>query len=113
MLKEFIDCGEVLVAVLDGEIDQRSASALREKIDIELELSRKRNLVMDLTGVTFMDSAGIGLIIGRWKTVTSLGGKLTLAANEKKIKKILELGGAARLVSVWPDYRRAVEECLR
>ncbi len=113
MLKEFIDCGRALVAVLEGEIDQRSASALRERIDIEYELNGKPHLVLDLTGVTFMDSAGIGLIIGRWKNVASAGGKLALAATGRKLIKILELGGVTRLVKICPNYRKAVEECLR
>ena len=113
MLKEFIDCGNALVAVLDGEIDQSVTAGLKNKIDIELELSRKRNLVLDLTGVSFMDSAGIGLIIGRWKNVTSMGGGLALAAAGDKLKKILELGGVTRLVRIYPNYRRAVEEFMR
>ena len=113
MLKEFIDCGGTLVAVLDGEIDQSVAAELKNKIDIEFELSRKRNLVLDLTRVSFMDSAGIGLIIVRWKKVSSMGGGVSLAAVGDKLKKILELGGVTRLVRIYPNYRRAAEEFMR
>ncbi|MGN1098111.1 MAG: anti-sigma factor antagonist [Clostridia bacterium] len=113
MLKEFIECGNTLVAVLSGEIDQYSAAYLRSKIDIEFELSNKKNLVLELSEVGFMDSAGIGLIIGRYKNLTSLGGKTALAAAGPKLKKILELSGVTKLVKIYPDYRSAVEELMR
>ena len=113
MLKEFIDCGNALVAVMTGEIDQRTAAYLRSKIDVEFELSGKKNLVLDLTDVSFMDSAGIGLIIGRWKNASSLGGGVALAASGQKLKKILELSGVTRLIGIYPNYRRAVEEFMR
>lgn len=113
MLKEFIDCGTALVAVLEGEIDQSVAAALKSRIDIEFELSRKRDLVLDLTNVNFMDSAGIGLIIGRWKKASAMGGGVALAAAGDKLRKILELGGVTRLVRIYPNYRRAVEEFMR
>ncbi len=113
MLKEFIDCGTALVAVLEGEIDQRTAACVRSKIDVEFELSGKRDLVLDLTDVSFMDSAGIGLIIGRWKNVNSIGGKTAVAGCGQKLKKIIELGGVGRLMGLYPDYRSAVKEFMK
>ena len=95
MLKEFIDCGTALVAV------------------VEFELSGKRDLVLDLTDVSFMDSAGIGLIIGRWKNVNSIGGKTAVAGCGQKLKKIIELGGVGRLMGLYPDYRSAVKEFMK
>ncbi len=113
MLKEFIDCGNALVAVIGGEIDQYSAAYLRSKIDVEFELSGKQNLVLDLSDVGFMDSAGIGLIIGRAKNISALGGRIALAGAETKLKKILELGGVRRIAALYPDYRTAVEDMMR
>ncbi len=109
MIKEFIDCGNTLVAVLSGEIDQYSAAYLRSKIDIEFELCRKKNLVLDLTEVTFMDSAGIGLIIGRSKNLASMGGGFALAASDPKLKRIIGLSGVTKMVGLFPNYRSAVE----
>lgn len=113
MLKEFIECGNALVAVIGGEIDQYSSAYLRNKIDIEFELSEKKNLVLDLTDVSFMDSAGIGLIIGRAKNLSSLGGRAAIAGAGKTLKKILTLSGVTRLVTVYPDYRTAVEDMMK
>lgn len=113
MLKEFIECGNALVAVLGGEIDQYGAAYMRNKIDIEFELSAMKNLVFDLSGVEFMDSAGIGLIIGRKKNAEALGGKIAIAAADKKLMRILDLSGITRVVPVYPDYRKAVEAMLK
>ena len=113
MLKEFIECPNALVAVLGGEIDQYSAAYLRSKIDIETELSDKRNLVLDLTNVSFMDSAGIGLIIGRAKNLASIGGRVAIAGAGNGLRKILELSGVTRFACVYPDYRTAAEDMRR
>ncbi len=113
MLKEFIECGNALVAVIGGEIDQRSAACLRSKIDVEFELSGKKNLVLDFTDVGFMDSAGIGLIIGRVKNLSALGGRAVVAGAGPKLKKILKLSGVTRLAALYPDYRTAVEDMMR
>ena len=113
MLKEFIECPGALVAVLSGEIDQYGAAYLRSKIDVETELSGKKNLVLDLSEVSFMDSAGIGLIIGRAKNLSPIGGRVALAGAEKKLKRILELGGVTRLCPLYPNYRKAVEDMMK
>lgn len=113
MIKEFIECANALVAVMSGEIDQYSAAYLRGKLDIEFELSGKKNLVLDLTDVSFMDSAGIGLIIGRYKNVASRGGRVAVAAEGNKLKKIMELSGVTKLVKIYPSYRSAVEGMMK
>lgn len=113
MLKEFIECPGALVAVLAGEIDQYGAAYLKNKIDVEAELCGARNLVFDLSGVSFMDSAGIGLIIGRAKRLASVGGRVAVSGAGKRLTKILELGGAPRLCRFYPDYRKAVEDMIR
>ena len=113
MLKEFIECPGALVAVLSGEIDQYGAAYLRSKIDVEAELSGVKNLVLDLSRVSFMDSAGLGLIIGRKKNMEAVGGSIALAGAKGKLKKILELSGVMRLCRLYPDYRAAVEDMIR
>ncbi len=113
MLKEFIECPDALVAVLGGEIDQYGAAWLRSKLDVETELSGRKNLVLDLSAVSFMDSAGIGLIIGRGKRLASAGGRLALAGAGGKLRKILELSGVTRLYPLYPNYRSAVEDMMK
>ena len=55
----------ILRVMLQGEIDHHSAGPLREQIDCRLEELLPKRLILDFTGVTFMDSSGIGLVMGR------------------------------------------------
>ncbi|MEG1774675.1 MAG: anti-sigma factor antagonist [Oscillospiraceae bacterium] len=63
-----------LRVLLFGEIDHHSAIEMRRQIDEAAERHRPRNLVLDFGGVTFMDSSGIGLVMGRYKLVGGWGG---------------------------------------
>ena len=57
--------GEVLTVYLKGEIDHHSAKAMREEIDKAIDFNMPSLLILDFTEITFMDSSGIGLIMGR------------------------------------------------
>ena len=65
--------GEVLSAYLDGEIDHHSASVMRNEIDAAVEKNMPTMLVLDFRDVTFMDSSGIGLVMGRYKVMKLAG----------------------------------------
>ncbi len=90
--------GNTLVVKPEGEIDQSCAADLRTDIDRELRRSHARNLILDLGGVTFMDSSGIGLIIGRYKQIKALGGKTMIVRPQPQVDKILELSGLKKIV---------------
>jgi len=89
-----------LIVNLRGEIDQYAAAELKETIDIEIENSSKKNLIFDLKDVTLMDSSGIGLIVGRYKLVVSLGGKMALCNASKSVSKMLRLSGIEKVVAI-------------
>lgn len=80
-----------LTARLDGEIDHHSAQVLREMIDAEVLMMTPLHLVLDFSGVTFMDSSGIGLILGRNTMMKVLGGSLKIAQPPRQILRILKL----------------------
>ena len=82
-----------LYVSLIGEIDYHSAASTREAIDEKvLELCPK-NLVLDLADAPFMDSSGLGLIMGRCQLMKDLGGTLTVANPSAGHKKIFKLAG--------------------
>lgn len=87
-----------LVIKIQGEIDSKSATHLRRKIDIEYDCANVRNMVFDLKDVSFMDSSGIGLIIGRYKRVSALGGTIKIKGANKTVRRIIELSGLGRIV---------------
>ncbi|MDD6265992.1 MAG: anti-sigma factor antagonist [Clostridia bacterium] len=83
-----------------GEIDHHSCAYLREEIDKAMFRSRCDTVVMDLCAVTFMDSAGLGLILGRYAKITELGGRLVCVNPSLDIDKILRIAGVRKLITV-------------
>lgn len=83
----------VLTAKLYGEIDHHRAPAIRQKIDGQTETLRPKELHLDFSGVSFMDSSGIGLIMGRYRQVSLVGGKLRVINVPKPLQKIISLSG--------------------
>ena len=86
-----------LVARIFGEIDHHTARPIREKIDKEAFLTRPRVLVIDLSGVGFMDSSGIALILGRVEVAGELGGVVQIVGSNPQVKKLIRLSGIERL----------------
>ena len=80
--------GKTLTALLSGEIDHHWAAILREKIDERAAAAAPAILILDFSAVTFMDSSGIGLILGRHKLVSAMGQKAP-----KDIKRMLSIAG--------------------
>ena len=77
---EIKSVGELLTVMLDGEIDHHTAKDMREKIDEAIEFYMPTLLIMDFGRVSFMDSSGIGLVMGRYKTLQKKGAKSILIA---------------------------------
>ena len=90
----------VLECALFGEVDHHSARALREKLDTELFLHRPRLFLLSLEHVSFMDSSGLGLILGRLNVARELACEMRLVKVNDRIRTILSLAGAARLAGL-------------
>ena len=86
-------CGDKLTALLSGEIDHHSAGKIRDEIDTAIEHHRPKFLVLDFGGVSFMDSSGIGLVMGRYKLMKSLGGTVCVENTPKPLRKVMKLSG--------------------
>ena len=89
-----------LHARLSGEIDHHSAVLLREEIDRELFSRQPSALVLDLSCVSFMDSSGLGLVMGRYTKAAELGCKFALQGCSDRIKKIFAMSGMDKIISV-------------
>lgn len=88
-----------LVVKLDGDLDHHSAGKLRSRIDRELERTGAINAAFDFSRVSFMDSSGIGLIMGRYKVVHALGGKIIVYGLSDSVRKIIEMSGIGNLIT--------------
>lgn len=91
--------GGLLVSVR-GEIDHHTAAAIRTGMDALLFARRPARLVLDLSAVTFMDSSGLGLIMGRYGILRELGGSMCVRDPSPEIRGILTLAGMERRVRI-------------
>ncbi|MCL2054458.1 MAG: anti-sigma factor antagonist [Oscillospiraceae bacterium] len=89
-----------VTARITGEIDHHNAAELRGGIDLAIKLHQPEKIILDFGGVTFMDSSGIGLVMGRHKAAASYGGKLTVTNTSPDIKKVMRLAGLERLADI-------------
>lgn len=92
--------GKKMVAALQGDIDHHGAKALRETIDAALEKNRPSLLVLDFRDVGFMDSSGIGLVMGRYRLVQQFGGGVEVHNPLPSIKKVMRLAGLDRIAPI-------------
>ncbi len=86
-----------LTALIEGDIDHHTAKEIRETIDNCVENYVPRQLKLDFSGVQFMDSSGIGLIMGRFKLISSLKGTLKVINIPKNLERMIKLSGLAKL----------------
>ena len=100
MESKFYEEYKLLVFRITDEIDECSVQKIRRKADYEIERYMPKRVVFDFDSVTFMDSAGIGLIIGRYKFANMLGAKLEVTNLTQSVKKIFEMSGILRLISI-------------
>lgn len=89
-----------VIALLSGEIDHHNAKSLRQDIDFSLRENQPEELIMDFSEVGFMDSSGIGLVMGRYKLMQEIGGNLVVRNPPPHIKKVMSLSGIDRLASI-------------
>ena len=89
-----------LTAVLSGEIDHHIAKELRRDIDFAVREFQPEELVLDFAEVGFMDSSGIGLVMGRYKLMKETGGKVIVKNPQNQIKKVMRLSGMDKLAAI-------------
>ena len=100
MESKYYEEEKLLVLKIVDEVDECSAQKIRREADYEIKRYMPRKVVFDFDSVTFMDSSGIGLIIGRYKFTNMLGGKLEVANLTQNVKKIFEMSGILKLIPV-------------
>lgn len=89
-----------LTAFIACEVDHHTARRIRETIDERLFLCKPTELILDFLGVRFMDSSGVGLILGRSETAASIGAKLKIRSASPTLMKILRLSGVDRVENI-------------
>lgn len=89
---------EQVTAYLSGDIDHHSARLIREYIDADAQKMVPKVLRLDFKDVTFMDSSGIGLVMGRYKLIKAMNGEVLISNCPSHIKRVMKLAGLEKLV---------------
>ena len=105
---EFSNEKDALIMKIDGEIDHRYAISIRNEADRKIVTYPDKRLIMDLSGVTFVDSSVIGVIIGRYKLVKSFGGSVLIVASDKAVVRLLDMAGIRKIIPIYYTLADAI-----
>ncbi len=100
MTISYTSSDNMLNVKLSGEIDHHSAKKAREEIDIKYKKDGFKDLTLDMSAITFCDSSGLGLIMGRYKTVKEYGGELFVKNPASVVDKMIKLSGMDKLINI-------------
>lgn len=89
-----------VTAFLEGEIDHHTASVLRMEIDEAIRTYKPKVLKLDYGDVTFMDSSGVGLVMGRVRTMSPFGGRIIVSNLSPQIYKVMQLAGLEKIAKI-------------
>lgn len=98
-----------LIVPLSGELDHHTAANYREQIDREFARTKACNIIFDFSALKFMDSSGLGLVMGRYKLAKPVGGKVFLAGVSPQLDRLLSISGIYKLVG----WAKGVSEALQ
>ncbi len=93
----FIERQNCLVAKISADIDHHNAESLRGEIDSKIFYLRPEQLILDFSGVEFMDSSGLGLILGRAEVASAVGASVKLTGLTDRHKRLIRLAGLERI----------------
>ena len=101
---------DTMIVRLSGELDQHYASQLRSEIDSQVAHRGIHKIAFDFSNIGFMDSSGIGVIMGRYRLMQSVGGKVCAFGISPRLDKLIEMSGIKRIVTVYADEHSALRK---
>ena len=104
---EFTVRQRCLTVSVTGDIDSHNASSVREQIDFKLRGENIQKIIFDFSNLDFMDSSGIGIIIGRYKIMSALGGEVCVVASKPTLRKLLILSGVHKIAGIYDSLQEA------
>ena len=106
---KFEEIKSTLIVYLAGELDHHNAEEIRVKIDDKIDTNQINKVILDFSEVTFMDSSGIGVIVGRLKKVTSRDGKMCITNINSRVYRVFELSGLFKIIKSYNSVREALK----
>jgi stage II sporulation protein AA (anti-sigma F factor antagonist) len=105
---EFEQGRRALIVRLKGELDHHTADVVKARMEEAISKEEIRHLILSLKDLTFMDSSGLGVILGRYKQITSKGGKMVVCDLNPAVFRLFELSGLFKIVSIQDNERSAI-----
>jgi len=99
----------VLCIRLSGELDHHTAEELRQKVTNVLENQPINHIVLNLANLSFMDSSGLGVILGRYKQIKNAGGEMVVCSISPAVKRLFEMSGLFKIIRLEPNENNALE----
>lgn len=98
-----------LLVKIKTDLDHHSAANIRKAVDSKIKSSNAVNVIFDFESVDFMDSSGIGMLMGRYKITNILGGKVVIFGVGKQVMRIIEMTSINKLIKICADFDEAIK----
>ncbi|CAG7840803.1 anti-anti-sigma factor [Clostridium novyi B str. ATCC 27606] len=108
MKLKFEEREDILIVHMDGELDHHTAEEVRNRLDDRIDRNGVNKLIMNFLNVSFMDSSGIGVVIGRYKKVSTRGGKVCMIGAIGAVKRVFELSGIFKIIPLYDNVEEAL-----
>lgn len=99
---------QALIVRLAGELDHHAADSVRGQMEDAIIRGKVTHLILSLRDLSFMDSSGIGVILGRYKLITSRGGRMIVCDVSPAVHRLFEMSGLFKIVSIEPNEGEAL-----
>lgn len=91
----------ILIIRLQGELDHHSVESVRNNIEQTIADGNHRKVVLSFEGIDFMDSSGLGLILGRYRSISQHDGQMVLCEVSENLRKLFEVSGILKIISLY------------
>lgn len=101
---------KTLIASLKGDLDHHSAKEVKDMIEEVIKNRGTENLIFDLSNLSFMDSSGIGVVVGRYKLVSNMGGRVAIIRGSSSIDRLLKMSGITKIIDTFDSVNVALNK---
>ncbi len=98
---------EALVVRLKGKLDHHTSRSTKNKIDINFDDRNMKHIILDMNEISFMDSSGIGLIMGMYQKVKDRDGKMIVVSDNRYVDRIVKMSGLLKIIDFYPSLEEA------
>ncbi|MDK2835407.1 MAG: hypothetical protein PWP21_184 [Thermosediminibacterales bacterium] len=103
MKLEFKKQRRTLIVNVKGELDHHNSQKFKDEIEDQFTKRAVRNIILDLKNLNFMDSSGVGVILGRYRKVKELDGEVAVININKQVKRVFEVSGLSKIIKIYQN----------